>query len=127
MHGYFQTNVKSLDIFTGIVFASSLMCYARNRNIFDYVIIYEDLLENPNTEAGKIFRTLGIPFKHIPNALTAMKKDSQGKFFGHTDGRNSQVFTPEQLGKIDNIFKQLKVPISYGMTLNEFRALMQNF
>ena len=103
------------------------MCYARNRHLFDQIVIYEDLLENPQSETGKLFRTMDVPLKHITNCLTAMKKDSQGKFFGHTDGRKSQIFTPSQWAKIDNVFKQLKVPVSYNMTLNEFRALVQNF
>ena len=111
-------------MFTAIVFASSLMCYSRNRNLFDYVIIYEDLMENPQTETEELFKTFSIPTKHIANVLTALKKDSQGKFFKHTDGKKVQIFTPNQWQKVENIFKQLKVPISHIMTLNEFRALI---
>ena len=120
----FQTDIKSLDMFTAVVFASSLMCFSRNRNLFDYIIIYEDLLENPMAETEELFQTFSIPTKHIPNVLTALKKDSQGKFFGNTSGKKTQVFSPKQWQKIENIFKQLKVPISQIMTLNEFRTLV---
>ena len=75
-------------------------------------------------ETEELFQTFSIPTKHITNVLTALKKDSQGKFFGNTNGKKTQVFSPKQWQKIENIFKQLKVPISQIMTLNEFRALI---
>ena len=113
-----------MDKFAAIVFASSLMCYARNRNLFEYVMIYEDLMENPHTETEELFKTFSIPIKHIPNVLTALKKDSQGQFFAHKSGKRVQVFLPKQWQNFENIFKQLKAPISHIMTLNEFRALV---
>ena len=101
------------------------MCYLQTSSYFDFVIVYEDLLDNPQDETEKLFRKFGIPQRHIANVLTALNKDSQMNFFQNS-GQKSKVFSPEQWQKIENVFRQLKVPISYSMTLNEFRAVMQN-
>lgn len=122
-----KTDIKSLDMFTAIVFASSLMCYARNRSLFSHVVIYEDLLENPQEETGKLFAKLSLSHRHIANVLTAFKHDSQKNFFKKQPIAQGPIFTTQQWKRVENVFKQLKVPVSYSMTLNEFRALMQNF
>ena len=105
-----------------------MACYDKYKRFFDHVVIYEDLLENPKEETLKLFEKLDIQIhpKHISNVLTAFKKDSQGQFFGHTNGTIAPVFALHQLFRMEDIFnKHLKLPINYTMTLNEFRAFVQ--
>ena len=117
-----QTNAKNLDAFVAIAYGLSLVCYRRNRALFNQLIIYEDLLENPQEKTKEMLTELGIDKKHVQTCLLAMNKDSQGKFFGHTDGKQASVFTEKQWSKIESIFKQFKLPISCTMTLSEFKA-----
>jgi hypothetical protein len=44
----FQTSTKVMDEFSAIGFGLGLMCYARNRKVFDDVLIYEELLKDPS-------------------------------------------------------------------------------
>ena len=98
-----------------------MMCYDQNRSIFDHVVIYEDLLDHPQEETVNMFEKLNIPTKHLPNVLTAFVKDSQGRFFGYTDGTKPDVFTSHQWHEVASLFKQFELPMSHSMTMNEFR------
>lgn len=111
--------------FSAIGFATGIMNYIKYRDVFDLTIIYEDLVEDPTEGSLKILKKFGISLAHLPNVLTAFKKDSQGKFFGETDGNTKlKVFSIKDWEKVDEVFHRLFVPISHAMTLDEFRAFL---
>merc|ERR1712062_741764 len=111
--------------FSAIGFATGIMNYIKYRDVFDLTIIYEDLVEDPTEGSLKILKKFGISLAHLPNVLTAFKKDSQGKFFGETDGNTKlEVFSIKDWEKVDEVFHRLFVPISHAMTLDEFRAFL---
>ncbi len=43
--------------------------YFNNTDIYEHVILYENLSEDPDMELTRIFKVMGIPMKHLPAAL----------------------------------------------------------
>ena len=46
------------------------------------MVLYEDLTEDAEREARKVFKLLGLSTEHMPTALEALKEDSQKGTFG---------------------------------------------
>ena len=111
--------------FAAGAFTAAVLNYIENRDKVDYLLIYDDWMENVQAETEKMFEILGVPNEHIPIAMTALSKDSQGKFFGDTDGKRKNALSPQQRKEIDELYKMLDVPLKYDMTINEFRAYLK--
>ena len=47
--------------------------YLKNKEQYSACIIYEDLVENPESTISRFFNTLKIDTKHLPSALDALK------------------------------------------------------
>ena len=50
--------------------------------MYHLVILYEDLVEDPEREARKVFKLLGLSTEYMHTALEALKEDSQKGTFG---------------------------------------------
>ena len=52
------------------------------KDIYHLVILYEDIVEDAEREARKVFKLLGLSTEYMPQALEALKEDSQKGTFG---------------------------------------------
>ena len=103
------------------------MNYMKYKEVFDLTIIYEDLLEDPTDGSIKILSKFGISLAHLPNVLTAFRKDAAGHYFGVSTENSDKLFSVKDWERVDEVFHRLFVPISHAMTLDEFRSfLMRN-
>ena len=95
-------------------YAASVLCYFDNKDIYDGVILYENMAKNPSLELSKMFNMLNIEEKHIPTALEALKFDSQNGTYG-TQGKNrNKVFKDSYLKTVDGVFDELGLPFNMG-------------
>ena len=100
-----------------------LEAYVNNKDIYDYAIFYEDLCKRPSDVIQDVFLKLDIPTNYLPDALEAMKSDSQKGFFrgGYTDKD-----LPSVIDLMNKKFKEHDVPITVDMPMDEFRLLIDN-
>ncbi len=110
-----------IDAYGVIFYAGSLACYMRCKEIYDYILYYENLAENPEREMKEVFRLMKIPQEHLQRAISGMKKDSQNKTFGKRGQGRSYQLSPETLAYMDNYFQKLNLPIKHDMTFKEFK------
>ena len=115
-----------MDKFAALSYGLSLIIYVQNKVSFDEIIIYDDLLQDPEGRTKVMFERLGVNTDLVRIALTALSKDSQMKFFGKTDGRKTSDLNAHQWARIDAMLEAIEVPITHNTTLDEFRELMAN-
>ena len=107
--------------FAAGAFMAALLNYIENRDKVDYLLIYDDWMENVQAETEKMFEILGIPKEQIPIAMTALNKDSQNNFFD----KRKTALSPEQRLEINKLYKMLDIPLKYEMTIDEFKAYLK--
>ena len=100
-----------------------LDAYLKNKSDYEYNIYYEDLVNTPTEVIKEVFSKLEIPNPHLPDAMKAMKGDSQKGFFkgGYTDKD-----LPKVIDLMNRKFKEHQVPITVDMPMDEFRLLLDN-
>ena len=143
MHLCFQPKEFSLEELAGLACGAAIVCYQQNRDLFLCTVIYEDLIQGKEAKTAKLFETLGIPIDQVivrasevsedpnsshncfqvPLALTAFAKDSQGKFFGETDGRQTDAIPAKKWARMDELFKSLDIPLKHDIAYEEFVKL----
>jgi hypothetical protein len=69
--------------------------------------------------------TLGIPIKLVNLALEALSKDSHRQFFGNSNAWQADISGNELWASVEFIFKELKLSISYNMSLEDFSSLIK--
>lgn len=108
-------------------FAAALLCYLNNKDKVDYLLIYDDWMENVQSITQDMFESLGIPKDYVTPAMTALNRDSQNKFFGNIDGKRSSVLTELQWQSVNEIFKMLNLPLKHEMNIEEFKAFLKSY
>ena len=103
-----------------LAIAGQMAEYFETKHLYEKKLIFEDLTANPAKEIGDVFDVMGLDKVHIPKALTALKSDSQSGTFGPMGTGHISV-TEEKFEECDKILKELEVPISNAMSLDEFR------
>ncbi len=104
------------------VYASSLACYLETREIFKHVVLYENLIANPEQETEKLLNSMNIPLSYKKEAMSALAKDSQGKRFGAM-GETVQL-SLDMWGKVEHIFDMYYLGLRKDMTLDEFKKII---
>ena len=98
--------------------------YTKNKELYEKVILFEDLCDRPAEVLEDIFSAIDISSVHIPAALDALKKDSQNGFFGKRGTyRKEDVSTV--IDSLDKQFKDLGIPISMTMSFEDFRKVLK--
>ena len=106
-------------------FAAALLCYLENKDKVDYLLIYDDWMENVQSITGEMFEIIGISNDFVPSVMTALNKDSQSKFFGDIDGKRNM--TELQWKNIDEIYNMLNLPLKHEMNIEEFKAFIKSY
>ncbi len=108
-----------------IFYGGSMLCYLKNKDIYDYILLYEDLADHPEVVMKDIFQLMNIPLEHVPKALSALEKDSQNSTFGKRGKGRSYQLSQEVLNYFDGYMKKLGVPIKHDITLKDFRQILE--
>ena len=114
--------LTKLQVKIAIGFAGCMACLMQNRNTFDKIVLYEDLLSSPAREASEILEIIGAPSEQVSLALEAMESHSQNNIFG-TDGMRTKL-TEGEWDEVDKKYGEMMVPISTKMTLGQFREFV---
>ncbi len=123
-YSYWWPPKEELEVGGLLYYASALACYLENRDMYHQVILYEDLIENPEREAGNMLRMMGAPEKDIPGAVRgAMETDSQKGTFGKWKKGRKNVLSKYVLRRTDEVMKICRMPIRHDMSLEEFRKV----
>ena len=95
-----------------------------NKDIYDHVITYEDLVQDPAKEMGKIFELLNVDKEHVSHSLQAMIKDSQNNR-GFQGGRPRFGYGPNQMRETEDLFSVFGVGmLSFDMSVQEFKETL---
>ncbi|CAF1243330.1 unnamed protein product [Rotaria sordida] len=101
---------------TFIIFAAPYACFLKNRHCYALPeVTYENLISKPEETIGAVFDVCGISKSLIPEALTALNRDSQAGTLLSRD-KMAQIKSLE-LSKLDRkrlneIAKRMELPES---------------
>ncbi len=115
------SNGESLALSHGAVMANYLM----HKEIYTHSVTYEEMMRDIELETKRLFSKLDVPEAFVNQAITALNKHSQNNIFG-PNVNNEDVMFPKGTGwdLAESIFKELDVPLSVAMSLEELLALM---
>ena len=125
-HTYSMTK-DTLEIKSTSLFAVSLICYLQNKAFVDHLLIYDEWMKDVQAETEKLFESLNVPKDYVQLALTAMKRDSQDNYFVNSSRDKKNVFTEDQVRRINCIYKVLDLPLKYEMKLEEFKTFLTEY
>ena len=114
----------SLDNIMAVVYAAVFLTYANAKHIYKHVVLYENLVSNPEREAKKLFSVLNISEKYIPAALEALKQDSQKSTFGKREDK--PMITDDKWEKQDEILQTFIPQLRCSMTKDEFKSVFNS-
>ena len=106
-----------------LMYASVVATYFDHKDIYEHVILYENLVENPTEEVLKTFKILDIPEHHLRKALSALEKDSQNGTFGSQGGGRKLALSKEDLQELDGYLKDFDLPFRHDITVDDFKSL----
>ncbi len=105
-------------------YATTMAAYFETKDIYERVILYENLSGNPEREVKAIFEIMGIPEKNVPLALEALKRDSQNGTFGERGKARKTQLEPWLLDKFDEYMKEVFLPqFHQNMSVPEFKKV----
>lgn len=108
------TDVQRVTLASGAV----LVGFRQNIHMYDFVAIYEEMMENIEKKVTEMFQAFEIPVCHVPEAIKALDTDSQLKMF---DGRHEvEEIEGQEWVKADRILEELELPFRIEMSTNQF-------
>jgi hypothetical protein len=98
--------------------------YLKHKEMYDYVVFFEDVVADSESECKRLFDFLGIGHEHVPKALDALKEDSQQGTFGKR-GKRPKI-RQEQYDYLDSYLRSLDVDprISCQMSIETLREIV---
>ena len=106
-----------------LLLGSSMLHFLRHKNIYTHSVVYEDLMKNTKDELKSLFEKVGIPAEFVAYAIKALKFDAQKGTFGKRG--TTKLFSETDWEKCDEIFKDIDVPITKDMSIEQLRELMK--
>ena len=119
-----KLDIDKMDLYIGGCFSSYFYWFLQHRDIYDFVLLYDEWMHYPLIETAKLFDSLGIDKKHLSVALEAFDKDSQNKFFGETDGKRAEVISEDEWRRIDEVFQTFGLPLKHDMSIEEYKSVL---
>ena len=105
-------------------YTASYVNYLECKDTFGHYTVYDELKTEPEVVMSGVLDYLGIPTKYTKNALEALKFDSQQGRFGNTKGDDDSFGTTDDWIEVDRIFREVGVPISTDMTLEQLTLIL---
>ena len=94
----------------------------RHRDDYDLIVLYEDIIEDPEKVCKKLLEACRVPQEYLPKAMEALETDSQRGTFGvRGEGPKASRYA---LDLADRVFKECGLSISSDMAVEDFRKLI---
>ena len=96
--------------------------YLKHKDEYDAVIFYEDIVSDAESVCKKLFDLSNTDYKYVPQALEALKTDSQKGTFGL---RGAKPKTPPEVERSCNeLLKEYGIPLSTDMSVDDFKKVL---
>ena len=110
------TDVEKVTLASGAV----LVGFRKNLHMYDFVAIYEELMENIEKKVTEMFKAFEIPISHVHEAIKVLDTDYQLKMF---DGRHKvEEVDAQEWKKANRILEELELPFRTEMSTDQFIA-----
>ena len=94
----------------------------RHREDYDMIVLYEDILQDPEGVCKELLEVCKISPEYVPRAMEAFKTDSQSGTFGRRGDKPKA--SRSALDQADKVFAECGLPIKSDMEVDEFRRLI---
>ncbi len=112
----------TFDMNAALIYADSLASAKEQRDIFQQVGLYEDLVANPSATVERLFKDMGIE-EDISVGLTAMDIESQNGVFSY---KVSKDVSPSTVAGANQINRDFHLNFPYNCTMDELRSFLRN-
>lgn len=96
--------------------------FLRHRENYDLIVLYEDILTDPEEVCKKLLEVCDVPLEYFPKAMEALETDSQKGTFGKRGDRPKA--SKHSLDLADMVFTECGLPIKSNMEVDAFRKLI---
>ena len=111
-----------------IMYGSSLLNFLHHKSLYMHTVVFEDLMKSTKEELELMYQKLDIPTELVANAMEALKTHSQrGVFTSNVlvKSKNKNIFSDSDWEICDSLFKEMGLPITKDMSIDQLRDLMQ--
>ncbi len=105
------------------IYASALACYLETKDIFRHVVLYEDIIADPENQVEELMKAMDVPLAYKKEAMSALEKDSQDGKFGQR-GETVKV-SDDMWSAVQKIFDQYYTGLRRDSTLEEFKKILE--
>ena len=108
-------------------YAGSTLCYIRDRDIYDKLVIYEELVTNLEQETKSLFEACNCPVDedNLGKAMGALDKHSQGNLFDRDSHKGMEFVNQKGWERARQIFKEIKLDLDPQANLNELKCALR--
>ena len=123
---FYNISQKQIELKPTSMYSLALLTYLQHKHLVDYLLVYDDWMKDVQVETAKLLEALDIPNSYLQFAMAALNKDSQNNFFVQSKVKKVDIFTQDQLKRIDWVYQILDLPFKYDMDLEEFKNTLLN-
>ena len=129
LHTEWKLRGKKFDFNDGVTrvalgYGAQISEFLRHREDYHLIVLYEDIQSDPNYICRKLLEVCEVPSEHIPNAMEALKHDSQKGIFGRRGDKPN--IKPDILVAADKMFREFGLPINSRTSAEEFKDFILN-
>lgn len=99
-------------------------CFLARKDIYEMVVLYEDLHSDPKKVLQELFKIIEAPEDQLDLALEALEHDSQNNILAPRGEAKTGQLSRDKYKEIDQVFKDLGVPLYCDMSFEEFKRIM---
>ena len=82
-------------------------------------------MDDPASELERLFFTLGLPSEHVPLALDALERDSQGGRLGSKgQWKEGSRMTSQKWREADGVMQKFGTGLRHDMEFSEFKKVL---
>ena len=108
-------------ICTVMINIAELVTFDKLKHLYDHVLMYEDIVQDPEREIKKVFDVMSVDYCHISKAKEALKHDSQQGILGK---RGNEELDDKDIKDVDSLFIEYGLPYRMHMTLLEWKKIL---
>ena len=104
---------------------ASLAGFMENKSMYDFIAIYEEMMEDVEQKITEMFEVFDIPKSLVSEAVKALDTHSQKKMFDNEKSQASIVQDKEWI-KADQILEELNLPFRISLEKDDFIKLIKS-
>ena len=111
-------NPENIVLCVLMINLAELVTFDKLKHLYNHVLMYEDILQDPEREIIKVFNVMEVDHEYIDNAKEALKNDSQKGILGK---RGNEALDEKDIAEIDGLLVEYGLPYRMDMTLQEWK------